>query len=176
MQYVFFALIILFYLYRTFSTAQKKAREDAERRRKLNPQTPQQPNSPELPKTFQDMMTEVFREAEMKTKPYGDGRTMPPVVRQKKQYEPRRTFQNPPPKTIPPKIQLPKKKEASPFLTTDYTPEILEPEGTPSTMLQEYSKQNSEAYLIKDQDGNHLRFNIRDAVIAKIILDRPEWD
>jgi hypothetical protein len=177
MQYVVFALIIIFYIYRTFSTAQKKAKEDAERRRRLNPQSPQQQNPPAPPKTIQEVLTEVFRETEMKTKPYGDGRKMPVPPQPIKRYEQKPPLQKPGAKPIGQKIQQPKKKELSPFLTTDYTPQKLEPEGTPSAMSKEYNPitQTSDAYLIKGKDSIRANFNIRDAVIAKIILDRPEW-
>jgi len=173
MQYLFFAAILLFYLYRSFSVAQKKAKEDAERRRIQNPQIPNQQDTPVPQKSIEQVLTEVFRETEMKTKPYGDGRKRSLFEPPKKSYEKKPVVQRPAYKPI----QAPKKKEASPFLTTDYSPELVDAEGTPSAMSKESEGkiQSSDAYRIKGLEGKRINFNIRDAVIAKIILDRPEW-
>jgi hypothetical protein len=179
MQYLFFFAILLFYIYRTFSQAQKKAKEDAARRRQTNEQQPQQPVPSNQPKTLQEVLTDVFRETEMKTKPYGDGRKLPPVTQPKKVYpQPvQKPFQQTRTATATVKTDIGKKKEAQPFLSVDYTPEPLPKEGASTGSMEDFIKhtQVSDAYLISGQGKRRINFNIRDAVIAKIILDRPEW-
>ena len=181
MQYVLFFIILLFYLYRAFSGAQKKAKQEAEQRRRANEQNPQPPSAPTQQKTLQEVLTEVFRETEMKTKPFGDGRTIPPVVQSKKTFEKKPVVQKPvttySQTTYSSKNQPQKKKETKPFLTSDYTAETIDPEGTPSAMSKDYIQQTqvADAYLLKEQGSVRYKFDIRNAVIAKIILDRPEW-
>ena len=178
MQYVIFFVILLFYIYRTFSQAQKKAKEKAERRRRTNDQLPQQPVSPNTPKTLQEVLTDVFRETEMKTKPYGDGRKLPPVTQTKKVYpQVQKPFQQARTATSTVKTDIGKRKEPQPFLNVDYSPQPLPKEGASTGSMEDFIKHTevSDAYLIKSKEQRRINFNIRDAVIAKIILDRPEW-
>jgi hypothetical protein len=175
MEYIFFAAAIAFYLYRAFTQAQKKAKADTERRRKSNEES--RPASvPSIP-TLEEVLTEVFREAEMKTKPFGEGKTLSTDRRkvarqeQKKMLEQSRT-----PLPATKKVAL-KKKTSAPFLTSDYTAETIEPEGTPSQSMQDFIKESqlTDAYALGKKKTPTTTFNLREAVIAKIILDRPEW-
>ena len=172
MEYLLFFAVLVFYIFRTLSKAQKKAKEEAARRKMLNEQMAT-PETVSAPKTFQEVMTEVFREVETKSKPYGDKRTMPPVLAQKK-YD-RKAAQQPVQQK--PKQQSPAKKAPAPFLTSDYSAETIEPEGTPSAAMEDFIRkaQVTDAYLQQKKEMARVRFNLRDAVIAKIILDRPEW-
>lgn len=172
MEYLIFFAILLFYIYRTFSQAQKNAKQEAERRRRANEQSSPAEMTTSQPKTLEDVLTEVFREVESKSKPYGDKRQMPPAVPQRK-AEKKKASQVSTQRRQP----VAQKKDPTPFLTTDYTEETVEPEGTPSTAMQDFIKktQLSDAYAHAKKNAKPANFNLREAVIAKIILDRPEW-
>jgi hypothetical protein len=172
MEYLIFFAILLFYIYRTFSQAQKNAKQEAERRRRANEQAPPAEMTTPQPKTLEDVLTEVFREVESKSKPYGDKRQIPPAMPQPKAEKKKAS-----PVSEQWKKPVVKKKDPAPFLTTDYTEETVEPEGTPSTAMQDFIKktQVSDAYAHAVKGTKPAKFNLREAVIAKIILDRPEW-
>jgi hypothetical protein len=173
MEYVIFFAILLFYIFRTLSKAQKKAKEEAERRRRMNEHMAPSPTVPSAPKSLEDVLTEVFREVETKSKPFGDKRTIPPVLTQKKHE--RKAAQQPVQQS--PKQQRPAKKAPTPFLTSDYSAETIEPEGTPSAAMEDFIRKSqvTDAYLRQKKETARMKFSLRDAVIAKIILDRPEW-
>jgi len=172
MQYLLFIAIMLIYIFRVFSQAQKKAREEAERRRRANEQAQQQnPTTIPAPLTPEERMREIFRETEMKTKPYGSGRTISQTQRREKPAQQRQILQ---PQTITPTVssQIQKQKEPQPFLTA----ELNTLQGTLSTPSDDYIKKTQVSDANKPQStGPKIKFILRDAVIAKIILDRPEW-
>lgn len=172
MEYVIFSAIVIFYLYRTFSQAQKRAKQEAERRQRSNEQVPREQSANPKQKTLEDVLTEVFREVENKSKPFGE--KLPVPQRSTRREKDKRALQAPAAK---PKPTKPKKKEPAPFLTTDYTPETVEPEGTPSTSMQDFIKKSqlTDAYAQDRKETARVKFKLRDAVIAKIILDRPQW-
>lgn len=121
------------------------------------------------PITIEEKMREIFREVEMKQKPF---------ARPEKQVSDRRDVPPAPPvvkREIKPAPKVVPKKAPSPFLNIDMTTEEIAPEGTWTAMGADrfskigydYNKVVAKAVIRK--------VNLREAIIGKIILDRPEW-
>ncbi|MCS6991303.1 MAG: hypothetical protein NZL95_05525 [Chitinophagales bacterium] len=177
---ILFILLTLYFLYRSYAAMQKAARKEAEERRRRNEEigrrlaeqqrTPTLSRSEPLPTapeptsapTLDDILRELLGEEE---------RPAPPRPRSKK---PR-----PAPAEVTPATR-PEPKKTEPFLTTDFHPE-LKPE--PTKLLDVPAPETAETLLqptptpIAALKATRPRyaFNLRQAIIAKTILDRPEW-
>ncbi len=176
MEWIFFALAAALYIYRFISKTNKAAAEEAERRKRINDETGK--SIAELPeeraKTPEEVLAEVFKNFETKTKPFAQ--QAKPVTAKNNPYT-RQTTAN----TVTKPIQKPfvaKKREPVPFLTNDYSAESISPEGTPSHMMEDYIKKSelTDGYSLNSHKSElRKNFNLRQAVIANVILTRPEW-
>lgn len=114
------------------------------------------------PLTVEERMREIFREVEMKNKPFAQpDRTIVKKVDPKPQ----------------PQVAVPKllKKEPSPFLTIDMTKEEVAPEGAWTPMGEERFSKTGFDYNKIATEHRSRKINLRDAVIGKIILERPDY-
>ncbi|MCY7409603.1 MAG: hypothetical protein LH473_04965 [Chitinophagales bacterium] len=176
MEWIFFALAAALYIYRFISKTNKAAAEEAERRKRMNEETGK--SIAELPaeraKTPEEVLAEVFKNFETKTKPFAQ--QAKPVIAKSNPYTSKTTTN-----TVAKPIQksfAAKKREPVPFLTNDYSAESILPEGTPSHMMEDYIKKSelSDGYTLSDSRSEFKKnFNLRQAVIANVILTRPEW-
>ena len=162
-------------------------REIGERQQQDAPQRETPPR--QVPTSLEDVLQEVIRETQ-KRQTYTEVNTPPPPpppppppYQKPNPFERKKQEQKFP---VPQPYSQPKKKPASPFLTTDYSPEpyekpkkildTIEAEGTPSTLMQDVIAQSQLTDAgVKRRPSIRSRFNGREAMIAKIILDRPQW-
>ncbi len=176
MEKIIFLLILLYTIYRSISNMQKAAKKEAEQRRRKNEELArrQQPQR-ERPKTLEDILTEVFGETEVETKPFGERRAKPP--KPKRAQTPKPTQQRADHKTETPKQEKPTPPQ--PWLQEDLTPELTAPayeaidvpvtEGAagPSLPVVEISRPQTH------RQRPPISFRLRDAIIAQTILERP---
>lgn len=172
-KYIIFAIVIIIYAYRAITKTMRNAKEEAERRKKLNEEAGKSiTTQPSSGKSIDEVLAEVFREVETKTKPFGQ--LEKPRQQKQKPFHEKKKVQSTA-ATMPAKPSV-TKKEPVPFLTTDYTAQMLEPEGTPSHMMEDYIRkgQLTDVYNVKEKTTIR-KINLREAVIASIVLQRPEW-
>ncbi|MCS6916924.1 MAG: hypothetical protein NZM08_04505 [Chitinophagales bacterium] len=180
---ILFVLLTLYFLYRSYANMQKAARKEAEERRRRNEEVArrmrqeQQTARPlttvdlpptagtERPTTLDDILKELMGE---------EPQPAPAAPRPKPKKPAAKKVPSDAPKTEPVK-----KKTQEPFLTADYQPEML-PEATASLDVpapestETLLKTEPFAPLVVPQRRRY-PFNLRQAIIAKTILDRPEW-
>lgn len=77
--------------------------------------------------------------------------------------------------TVKPPIPKPEKKKASPFLDYDMTQEEVAPEGVWTAMGEDRFSTTGYDYNKAAAETTLKKINLRDAVIGKVILERPEW-
>lgn len=114
------------------------------------------------PLTVEERMREIFREVEMKNKPFAQpDRTTVKKVAPKPQ----------------PQVTVAKalKKEPSPFLNVDMTKEEIAPEGVWTPMSEEKFSKTGYDYNKIVTESRTRKIDLRDAVIGKIILERPDY-
>ncbi len=121
------------------------------------------------PLTMEEQMREIFREVEMKQKPFA--RPEKPVTTKRHTPPTVISTQVPP----APVVKATPKKAASPFLNIDMTTEEVAPEGTWTPMGEERFSKIGYDYNKKETKEVNARINLREAIIGKIILDRPQW-
>ena len=164
----YIVLVIGYFIYQFYSANKRKAQEELKKRREAGGVVETQDKNPSPP-TIQERMKEIYREMEMKTKPYArqgeQSKTQPKVkpVSYQKQAE---------------KSRPQKKKAPEPFLNVDMTTEEVLPEGTPSGMMEdgfEKGKVTNFDYNAARKEIQVTRINLREAMIANVILNRPEW-
>jgi hypothetical protein len=180
MQYIFIVLAIVFYIVR-FINKQKKEQAEAARRRQQIPSAP--PVSPSTttpsvielpqPKTIDEILKEMHRRVETQNKPFAK----PSPPQQKTKYKP---VQKAPQKTGPVKspAKQQEKKEPAPFLTEEYSAYAIAAQKVPENMAEDFIKQGelTDIYNVTEKRSSRkLRFDLRDAVVASIVLTRPEW-
>ncbi|HYV95179.1 MAG TPA: hypothetical protein VE978_25615 [Chitinophagales bacterium] len=179
MQWIAFVLAIIVLIYR-FISKQKREQEEAERRRRqIPPNTPATTTSttttenPEngdkpQPKTIEEILREMHRRVETQSKPYAK-----PVAQRPVSQKPAAKKEAPKPL---PKVHA--KKEPEPFLTEEYSAYKIEEAKIPANMAEDFIKQGqlSDIYNVPKKKYSALNnFNLQDAVVAQIILQRPEW-
>ncbi|MEO6167849.1 MAG: hypothetical protein ABIO46_13115 [Chitinophagales bacterium] len=160
---IYIIVIIAYFIWQAHQASKKrKEQEEAQQ----NPEgQPGRKVREVAPPTLEEKMKDVFREVEMKSKPYARPDKAAP---QKKAAAPAvQTFKQPAPK--------PEKKKPSPFLDFDMTQEEVVPEGTWTTMGEERFSKTGYDYNKAVVEPTLKKINLRDAVIGKIILERPEW-
>jgi hypothetical protein len=177
MQYLFIAIIIIVYVLR-FLYKQKKEQEEAARRRgQVPPTMPAPPTSEDTipppinqpqPKTIDEILKEMHRRIETQGKPFAK-----PAIPQKtvRKVEAKKEPAKPQPRA-------PEKKEPAPFLTEEYSAYHIEGQKTPSNMAEDFIKkgQLTDVYNEPKRTPKLLpKFNLQDAVIASVVLERPEW-
>ncbi len=168
MQYIFIAVAIIFYIVR-FISKQKKEQQEAERRRQATsnvpgPNTEAEPTlaRQQQPKTIDEILTEMHRRVETQSKPYAAPSS--PLTAATK-----------PIRKEAPKPVMPLVKETINEITTSensaYDLEIQR------NMASDFIKKGelTDVYNTPKKISANGNFNIRDAVIAQIILQRPEW-
>lgn len=175
---ILFILLTLYFLYRSYTNMQKQAKQEAEQRRRRNEEIgrrlqEQKPATPAAPPetqrratTLEDLLGELLGD-EPRPFPQPVQKTRPG----KKQRQPGSG-----------KASSPKRRtSAEPFLSADYSPELT-PEAAP--ILDVPTSEAEHAPVTVQQPVTPpprpsrraaYRFNLRQAVIAKAILDRPEW-
>ena len=165
MENLFYILLVIaYFIYQFYSANKRKAQEELKKRREAGGVVETQDKNPSPP-TIQERMKEIYREMEMKTKPYArpmdDSKTLPKT------------------KSTSYQKQRPQKKKApEPFLNVDMTTEEVLPEGTPSGMMEdgfEKGKVTNFDYNAARKEIQVTRINLREAMIANVILNRPEW-
>jgi len=121
------------------------------------------------PITIEEQMREIFREVEMKQKPF---------ARPEKPVSTKRVTPTAPPvvqKEIKATAKAVPKKAPSPFLNFDMTTEEIAPEGTWTAMGADRFSKIGYDYNRVIAKAVIRKVNLREAIIGKIILDRPEW-
>ncbi|MBX7107778.1 MAG: hypothetical protein K1X61_03920 [Chitinophagales bacterium] len=160
---IYIVVVIAYFIWQAQQArSRKQAQEDAQ---KKSGEQPGRKVREVLPPTVEERMRDIFREVEMKNKPYA----------QRDKTTERKVIAPSPQKASPVVAVKKEKKEPSPFLNFDMTQEEVAPEGTWAPMSEEkfskigydYNKAVTESYTHK--------VNLRDAIIGKIILDRPEY-
>ncbi|MEO5674096.1 MAG: hypothetical protein ABIQ74_05570 [Chitinophagales bacterium] len=175
MQYVLIVLAIIFYIVR-FILKQKKEQEEAERRRQQIPSNiPPVTLSPDStadaapyqepqPKTIDEILREMHRRVETRNKPYA------------KPVEARQIIQKPEIKKeyVKPIRKALEKKEPAPFLTAENAAYEIEVQRN---MREDFIRQGelTDIHNQQKKSSGLKNFNVRDAVIGQIILQRPEW-
>lgn len=171
MENLIYLLVVIAYFIYQAQLGRKKAKEQREQREQRGGQEdiPGRKVREVRPETMEEKMKEIFREVEMKQKPYA----RPETIRKKKPVDVQVQSPAQQPKTeIAPK-QV--KKSPSPFLNFDMTTEEVAPEGTWTAMGEErfskigYDYNKSEVQQVKS------KISLRDAMVGKIILERPDW-
>jgi hypothetical protein len=161
---IYILLIVAYLIFQSQMMKKKKEQQEAAKRKPLPGANSEAPR----PQTVQDRMKEIFREMEM-NKPYS--RPQRPIPAKKAQAPASSTAPKPPQKT--------QKKEPKPFLDVDMTKEEVLPEGTPSKMAQDiYEEQKISNYDYNASNKAAIRHKIdlRQAIIANVILNRPNWE
>jgi hypothetical protein len=168
MENLFYILLVIgYFIYQFYTANKRKAAEELKKRREAGGVVEVQDKNPSPP-TMHDRMKEIYREMEMKSKPY---------ARQEEQSK-----TQPKPKSVSYQKQVeksrPQKKKApEPFLNVDMTTEEVLPEGSPSGMQDgfEKGKITNYDYNAARKEEKTTRINLREAMIANVILNRPEW-
>jgi hypothetical protein len=177
-QYIFIIAAVILYAFRFFQK-QKKEQEEAQRRRGQVPpkrpaaaptveDVPPSGNQPQ-PKTIDEILKEMHRRIETQNKPYAKPATPEKPVKKIL------TKKEPPPKPQP---RVPEKKEPAPFLSEELSAYTIEGARTPANMAEDFIKQGelTDVYNVTEKKQKPLpKFNLRDAVIASVVLNRPEW-
>lgn len=177
MQWIVFILPIVFYLIR-FILKQRSEAEEAERRRRQAPPNPSTsattatqnpaPEDKPQPKTIEEILKEMHRRVETQSKPYAK-----PLVQ-----TPAHKKHMPQPEAIKPQPKVKEKKEPEPFLTEEYSAYKIEEAKIPANMAADFIKQGQlvDIYNQPKKIPSILKnFNLQDAVVAQIILERPEY-
>lgn len=174
LQYVIFFAVLIFYVLR-FVSNQRKQQEEARRRQsQLPPNNPPEktdappiPTNQPQPRTIDEILKEMHRRVETQTKPYAK------QVTQKQRVEKTHAVKEVPKQQ--PKIQA--KKEPTPFLTEEYSAYKIEEAKVPANMAADFIRQGelADVYNVPKKESSQTKFNVRDAIIASIILNRLEW-
>jgi hypothetical protein len=169
MENLFYILLVIgYFIYQFYTANKRKAQEELKKRREAGGVVETQDKNP-APPTMQDRMKEIYREMEMKTKPYAR-----PGEQSKSQAKPKPASYSK--QTEKPSPQ--KKNAPEPFLNVDMTTEEVLPEGSPAGMMQdgfEKGKVTNYDYNAARKEEQKTRINLREAMIANVILNRPEW-
>ncbi|MBA3649151.1 MAG: hypothetical protein H0W62_11485 [Chitinophagales bacterium] len=163
---VYVIVILLYVIYRS-QQAKRKKESDKEsnipknRERKSDVTAPA---STPLPPQQQRSLSDVFREVEMNAKPYGQ--QYKPAVKQKNVRR-----QAP--------VKVPPKKEFQPVSTGNYSREMTSDKGTAYALEQDVIKQgevgNYNYNFDIPADKPMLQLDFKKAIIANVILNRPEY-
>lgn len=161
---IYVAVVILYFLYQ--AQQGRKVKQQQEEARRRAEEEPGRQVREVTPPTLEERMKDIFREVEMKNKPYArpdkttvKGKVTPPAVQTIKKPQP----------------VVPVKKKPTPFLNVDMSQEEVLPEGTWTPMAEERFSKSGYDYNKAAPETAIRKVNLRDAVIGKIILDRPEW-
>ncbi len=169
---IYVAVVIAYFLFQAQQARKAQQRQEEAKRNSGNPADSRETTTQPPKVTMEDRMKEVFREMEMKTSPYA----RPDKTLIKKQKAP---VPNPRPSKFEAPKKQPQKKQATPFLDVDMTEEELSAEGTPSRMSQQEAFTKGDItsfdYNASRKEKDLLRINLREAMIAKIILERPDY-
>lgn len=159
---VYILVVIAYFIWQAM---QARKRNAAQEEAKKNADQPGRMVREVAPPTMEERMRDIFREVEMKNKPYAK----PDKPVQRKIAEPAKV------QSISKPVPKVEKKKPSPFLDVDMTQEESAPEGTWTPMGEERFSKSGYDYNKAAPVISIRKVNLRDAVIAKIILDRPEW-
>jgi hypothetical protein len=172
-QYLIFFAVIIFYVLR-FVSNQKKQQEEARRRKNQLPPNaspekvtaPETPNEPSQPRTIDEILKEMHRRVETQSKPYAK-----PVIQKQPVKKPS------PVKEVPKQPGIQEKREPTPFLTEEYSAYKIEEAKVPANMAADFIRQGElgDVYNLPKKKPSLSNFNVRDAVVASIILNRLEW-
>lgn len=174
-QWIIFLILAGVYIYRYISKTNAAAKQEAERRRQQNEKSLKPTEAvEEKSKTLEEVLAEVFTDVETKSKPFAKPVTEIQSKKvDKKKHKPNYQFDSQKVKQTPPS-----KKQPVPFLTEDFTLETIEPEGTPSQMMEDFIKRSQLTDEMKSEQAHssiRKNFNLREGIIANIILNRPEY-
>ncbi|MBA2421975.1 MAG: hypothetical protein H0V61_01955 [Chitinophagales bacterium] len=168
---IYVAVVIAYFLYQAQQARKAQQRQEEAKRMSGSPADAEEPKASPKHITMEDRMKEIFREMEMKTSPYA----RPDKTANKKLKTPT-DIRSPKPVTPQKKQQ---KKPLTPFLNVDMTEEELSPEGTPSHMSAQETFIKDDIttfdYNASRKERGVRKINLREAMIAKIILERPDY-
>ena len=171
-----YILIIVIYLIYQYQVARRKKQQhdEAQKKRNIPQSTRGNETMTSAKQEAEDRMKEIFRQMEMKTKPYA--RPASTQIPSKSRPETKKNIpaSSPVQKTVPRPLN---KKEPEPFLNVDMTQEEVLPEGTPSNMSTDAFEKEKISYDYNASapvEKKH-RIDLRQAMIATVIMNRPEW-
>lgn len=168
MENLIYLLVVIAYFIYQAQLGRKKVKEQREQRSSQE-DIPGRKVREVRPETMEEKMKEIFREVEMKQKPFA----RPETMRKKKPVDiPVKSLVQQAKTEIAPK-QV--KKSPSPFLNFDMTTEEVAPEGTWTAMGEERFSKIGYDYNQAEVQQVKSKISLRDAMIGKIILERPDW-
>lgn len=168
MENLIYLLVVIAYFIYQAQLGRKKVKEQREQRSSQE-DIPGRKVREVRPETMEEKMKEIFREVEMKQKPFA----RPETMRKKKPVDiPVKSPVQQAKTEIAPK-QV--KKSPSPFLNFDMTTEEVAPEGTWTAMGEERFSKIGYDYNQAEVQQVKSKISLRDAMIGKIILERPDW-
>lgn len=168
MENLIYLLVVIAYFIYQAQLGRKKVKEQREQRSSQE-DIPGRKVREVRPETMEEKMKEIFREVEMKQKPFA----RPETMRKKKPIDiPVKSLVQQAKTEIAPK-QV--KKSPSPFLNFDMTTEEVAPEGTWTAMGEERFSKIGYDYNQAEVQQVKSKISLRDAMIGKIILERPDW-
>lgn len=160
---IYIVIVIAYFVFQAVQASNKqKAREQAKNKPQAQPARKVREVKPPTPA---ERMRDMYREVEMKNKPYARvDKTKVRPVEKKPSYQ---TLDIPSPKI--------EKKTPDPFLNVDMTKEEVLPEGEWKPVGAADLQKPATDFYKAAREKVKLKVNLRDAVIGKIILERPEW-
>lgn len=164
-----YVIVIIAYFIFQYQQSRKKQQQQEEAKRRASSADHTDRKIPAPEPTINERMKDIFREIEMKNKPY---------ARPDKTAAPKKIFNTSDTPVQKAVKQKPVKKVPTPFLNVDMTEEEVLPEGTASQMVQDAFAKDQVGnfdYNVIEKKQSASTFNLRQAMIGKIILERPEW-